>query len=123
MNPLRAYLDAWLCRDVSAARAVLDDGCVVVDSHGVVLRGADAVVDWLRGWIRAGGVVHAVDIAEESESNGVITAQWALEVTWQGVRAQVEGRSVAHVRDGLITYLREYTTTGPLGDWDGTWKS
>jgi hypothetical protein len=38
------------------------------------------------------------------------------------VEAQIEGRSVARLRDGVITYLREYATSGPLDDWDTTWR-
>ncbi|WP_304605053.1 nuclear transport factor 2 family protein [Actinotalea lenta] len=122
MNPLRAYLESWHRQDIDGACEVLDDGCVVVDSHGTVLRGPAAVAEWMSAWVSAGGVVHDLAVTEETEGDGVVTAQWVLQVTWQGVEATVEGRSVAHVREDRITYLRDYATTGPLGDWDGTWQ-
>ncbi len=121
MNPLRAYFDGWRRHDAVAAAAVLSEGCVLVDSSGTVLRGRDAVREWMAGWFAGGGVVHEWQITDESVAGGVITAQWVVQATVQGVEARVEGRTVAHLRDGAISYLRDYATATPLGDWDGTW--
>jgi ketosteroid isomerase-like protein len=122
VNPLHGYLEAWRLADPSAVRDVLDDGCVVVDYQGAVLRGPDAVARSMAAWFGAGGVVHAWRVTEETGAEDVLTAQWVLTCTWQGVEAQIEGRSVARLRDGVITYLREYATSGPLDDWDTTWR-
>ncbi|MCV2394070.1 nuclear transport factor 2 family protein [Actinotalea sp. M2MS4P-6] len=121
MNALHVYLDGWRRNDVAAAVGVLTEACVLVDSSGTVLRGRDAVAEWMSGWFAGGGVVHDWQITDESVADGVITAQWVVHATIQGVEARVEGRTVAHLRDGAISYLRDYTTSTPLGDWDGTW--
>lgn len=122
MTTLHAYLESWRRRDPAAARALLDEGCVVVEAQGTVLRGPDAVADQMAAWFAAGGVVHAWQVTDETTAGDVLTAQWVLDCTWQGVRARIEGRTVAHLRDGRISYLRDYATAGPLGDWDGTWQ-
>ncbi len=121
MNPLHAYLDAWRRHDTVAAAGALTEACVVVNVHGAMLRGRDAVTTWMTSWLADGGVVHEWQVTDELVADGVITAQWRADVTWQGARVQIEGRTVAHLRDGAISYLRDYTTGDPLGDWDGTW--
>jgi ketosteroid isomerase-like protein len=121
-NPLLAYVDAWRRHDVDGVLAVLDEQCVVVEPQGAVMRGHEGVAQWLRGWLSAGGVVHEWTLTDVTVGEDVVTATWLLSCTWQGIEAEIVGRTVAHVRGGRITYLREYVESGPLGDWDGTWQ-
>ena len=121
MTLLSTYLEAWGRGDVDGVLATLADGCVVVDQDGALLRGREHVASVMWQWLDDGWVVHRLEVSDETSDQDVLTAQWTAEVTWHGVRATVEGRSVAHVRDGAISYLRGYTRE-PLGDWDGTWQ-
>ena len=121
MNPLLTFLDAWRRYDLASVRSVLGEACVMIEAQGTMLRGRDAVEQWITDWFDRGGVVHDWQITDQTEAEDVLTAQWVVNVTWQGMKARIDGRTVAHLKDGAITYLRDYTTSTPLGDWDGTW--
>lgn len=121
LTPLERYVDGWRRGDADGVVAPLDEACVMVEPQGTVLRGRAAVRAWVGTWLTTGRV-ESWTMTEVSQSAGVITAKWDVVCQWQGARVELAGRTVAHVRDGRITYLREYASTGPLGDWDGTWR-
>lgn len=122
MNPLQAYIDGWRRHDAAAVLGTLTDTCVVVESYGPVYHGRDRVERWMRSWFDAGGTVDAWVVTSFADAGGTLVAEWRFSCTWQGVRSQFEGVSVARVVDGRIAYLREYATTAPLYEWTGTWR-
>jgi len=48
--------------------------------------------------------------------------EWSFACTWQGERYEFEGASVVRFRDAKIASIREYASTAPAYDWDGTWR-
>ncbi|MGH2574019.1 MAG: hypothetical protein ACRDGU_11185 [Actinomycetota bacterium] len=48
--------------------------------------------------------------------------EWLFACTWRGKPVEFEGASIAHFRDRKISRLREYSTTAPLYEWEGTWR-
>ena len=49
------------------------------------------------------------------------TAEWAFHYRWRGEEKRFDGATIATLRDGKLSYLREYATTAALYDWRGEW--
>ncbi|MFC7622132.1 nuclear transport factor 2 family protein [Microlunatus sp. GCM10028923] len=122
MSALDAYVDAWIAADVDGIAAVAAEDCVITECYGPVYRGRDWVRRWAETWFGAGGIVHRWDVNDRFGTADREVAEWTFECTWAGERAVFDGASVARVSGGLIVELREYQTTAPLYDWQGTWR-
>ncbi|WP_062216568.1 nuclear transport factor 2 family protein [Streptomyces sp. NBRC 109706] len=121
-SPLRAYIDGWRRHDVAAVLGELTDDCVVVECYGPVYRGLPRVEQWMRAWLAAGGTVDGWEITSEGVAGELVVAEWRFSCTWQGSAASFEGATVARLRGGRISRLREYETSAPLYDWTGSWR-
>ncbi|KAB8163449.1 nuclear transport factor 2 family protein [Streptomyces sp. 3MP-14] len=89
---------------------------------GPVYHGRDTVRRWAQKWFADGGVVHRWAVTDHFVAGDREVAQWTFECTWQGDRTAFDGATVARVADGRVVELREYQTTAPLYDWQGTWR-
>ncbi|GAB3650132.1 nuclear transport factor 2 family protein [Glycomyces tarimensis] len=122
MTALTEYIDAWKANDVDRITHAVIEDCVVTECNGPVYRGRDTVRKWAETWLGAGGVVHRWDITDHIATDDRETAEWVFECTWESVRHTFDGATVARSADGLIVVLREYETSAPLYDWNGTWR-
>jgi len=115
VETLRAVIDAFNRRDVEALMALLARDAEIVPIRAAledtVYRGPDAVAEWYT----------AVDESWEELTAEIEGARaggdWVLGFgrlrgrgRESGAAIDVEGATVAHFRDGLITSLHNYTT-------------
>jgi ketosteroid isomerase-like protein len=121
VTALTTYVEAWIANDVDRITEAVTEDCVVIESYGPVYRGRDRVREWAQKWFAAGGVVHRWDVVDQFSADHREVAEWIFECTFAGDRSTFEGATIATVRDGLISELREYQTTASLYDWQGTW--
>lgn len=122
MSALTEYIEAWAAGDADRIAAAVTEDCVVTECYGPVYRGREVVLRWARAWFAAGGVVHRWELTDHVVAGDHEVAQWTFECTWGSERPAFDGATVARVSDGLVAELREYQTTAPLYDWDGTWR-
>lgn len=121
MSALTNYMEAWVANDADLIAGAVTENCVVTECYGPVYRGRDRVSQWAREWFAAGGIVHRWEITDHFVSEDREAVQWRFECTWDGKRSEFEGATIARVSEGLILELREYETSAPLYDWQGTW--
>lgn len=123
MTLIERYVAGWRAHDAAAILATLTPECVVIESFGPVYRGHDWVARWVATWLAEDGRVidwsiHALHSLGDAE-----TAEWVFHYTWRGEEKSFKGATIAHLRDGKISYLREYATTAALYDWQGEWPA
>lgn len=122
MTPLERYVTAWLSGDPDRIAETVAAACIVTECYGPVYRGRETVRRWAQTWFGAGGVVHRWNIWDRFGTADREAAQWTFECTWQGRRSSFDGATVIRVQDGLVVELREYQTSAPLYEWNGTWR-
>jgi len=121
-NLIRSYVEGWREGDAAKILGAVAPDCVVIESHGPIYRGKETISQWIETWFGAGGVVHSWEIRSLEIAGTAGFFEWSFACSWQGKRYEFEGASVIRFAEGGISYLREYTTTAPLYDWDGTWR-
>lgn len=72
--------------------------------------------------LRAGGLVHRWAVTDHFHTGDREAAQWVFEYAWEQKRITFEGATVSQSKDGVVLELREYQTTAPLYEWNGTWR-
>ena len=122
MTPLLNYIDAWAANDADRIAAAVAAESVVTECYGPVYRGREKVRQWATEWFQAGGIVHRWTITDHFIADDREATQWEFECTWQGNRSSFEGASMSRSANGLILELREYQTTAPLYEWNGSWR-
>ncbi|WP_024286523.1 nuclear transport factor 2 family protein [Cellulomonas sp. KRMCY2] len=122
MTVLEEYIDGWRRDDVDAVLATLAHDCVVTESYGPVYRGPVAVRRWMEQWFGQGGQIHRWETTSHRLGDGFEVAEWTFECTWAGNRSTFDGITLATTTGGRVHRLREYQTTAPLYEWDGTWR-
>ena len=109
---VRDYVDGWKEYNSAKLRDTLDQGCVLVESDGAIIRGAETIVRQLEK--RVAGEHGPWQISQwEITSLAVTDEACFLEWTFDG-RRSFEGASLVRFNEGKISYVREYRTTGPL---------
>ena len=122
MMQLERYIAAWRAHDVAAILATLAPDCVVIESFGPIYRGHDCVAQWVSTWLAEDGCVIDWTIRDLRTSGEGETAEWAFHYRWRGEEKRFDGATIATLRDGKLSYLREYATTAALYDWRGEWQ-
>jgi ketosteroid isomerase-like protein len=123
MTLLEQYIAGWRTHDVAAILATLAPNCVVVESYGPVYRGHDSVARWVSAWLTENGKVIDWTIHDHGSSPDGETAEWTFHYTWRGEEKSFDGATIAKLRDGKLSYLREYATTASLYEWRGQWRA
>lgn len=123
MMLLERYIAGWRAQDANAILATLTTDCVVIESFGPVYRGHAWVEQWVSTWLAENGCVLDWTIRDLQSLGDLEIAEWTFHYTLRGEERTFDGATIAKLRDGKISYLREYATTDPLYDWRGEWKS
>lgn len=121
MSALTEYMNAWVAGSPTRIAERVAAGCVITECYGPVYRGRPRIQEWARTWFDAGGIVHSWTLTDHFSTPEREAAQWIFECTWKGERGTFEGATISRHVGGLISELREYETSAPLYDWDGTW--
>ncbi|MFT3874992.1 MAG: nuclear transport factor 2 family protein [Propioniciclava sp.] len=122
MSALTDYIDAWVAHDIERIAAAVAENCVITECYGPIYRGRARVREWADAWFAAGGIIHRWQITDHLVAGDREAAPWTFECTWNGARSAFDGATIATVTDGVIADLREYQTTAPLYDWQGSWR-
>lgn len=122
MTLLEHYIAGWREHDVDAILTTLTPDCVVIESFGPIYRGHDRVAQWVSTWLDEDGRVIDWTIRDVRSSAEGETAEWTFRYTWRGEEKSFDGATIARLRDGKLSYLREYATTAPLYDWRGAFR-
>ncbi|GAA1319816.1 hypothetical protein GCM10009591_37790 [Brachybacterium tyrofermentans] len=109
--------------ELDRASRILAEGVIGTDvdgdhcgSHGAIIPGKALI----EKTFPAGGLP-SWTLTDHFSTSEREAAQWIFECTWRGQRGTFEGATISRHEDGLIKELREYETSAPLYDWDGTW--
>jgi hypothetical protein len=95
---------------------------VITESHGPTYRGKDQIERWVDTRFGAGGTVLLWEIRSLEVTGEAVFFEWSFVCSWLGERHEFEGASVVRFDESLISSIREYATTAPLYDWEGSWR-
>ncbi|MBZ6384184.1 MAG: nuclear transport factor 2 family protein [Sphingomonas sanguinis] len=123
MSLLEQYIAGWRAHDVAAILATLTPDCVVIESFGPIYCGHDWVARWVSTWLAEDGHVIDWTVRDLRSSPESETAEWTFHYTWRGEEKSFEGATIATLRDGKLSNLREYATTAALYNWRGEWNA
>jgi len=108
---IRAYVDAWLGRDLAAFLATLSDDVCVTECDGHAIGGREACRKWFKGWHRA-PTFGSVDVWDTGrvhcDQDDAATVEWSFRCTCFGRTTSFDGISVSEFADGRICSIREY---------------
>ena len=119
---LEQYIAGWRTHDLAAILATLTLDCVVIESFGPIYRGHDWVARWVSTWLAEDGRVIDWTVRDLRSAPDHEAAEWTFHYTWRGEENSFDGATIATLRDGRISYLREYATTAALYDWRGEFR-
>jgi ketosteroid isomerase-like protein len=119
---VRQYVEGWCEGDAAKILEAVVPSCVVIESHGPTYRGKDRIAQWVETWFEAGGRVERWEITSLEVLGEAGFFEWSFACRWQEKRYDFEGASVIRFEDDKIAYIREYTTTAPLYEWEGVWR-
>lgn len=113
------YVEGWKLGDREKILSTLDPACVIIESYGPTYRGKEMIGRWIDSWFAPGNIVNRWDITSFSITDEVCFFEWFFEYMYAGNRSDFEGASLARVRQGKISFLREYAMTAPRYEWQG----
>ena len=119
---IHCYVEGWRDGDRGKILSTLAPDCVVTEAHGPVYRGMVRIGQWIETWFAAGGRVDRWEITSLVVADDTAAFEWSFACTWLEKAYDFEGASIAKLRGGKIASLREYCTTAPLYEWDGSWR-
>ncbi len=107
------YVAGWRDGDRERILSVLTEDCEIIESHGPVYRGKDAVARWVDRWNADGSRVERWEVTSFSPLPGGAVFEWSFSCTVAGVRHELDGVSLVEVHGGRIATMREYRRTAP----------
>lgn len=122
MSALTDYIDAWKSNDPERIVATVTADAVVAESYGPVYHGRDRIRQWADAWLGGGSRVRDWVVTNEFATGDTIVAEWRFDYRDHDDDRSFEGATIATVRDGKISALREYATTADLYPWEGEWR-
>ena len=116
---IRAYVDAWLNRDLVLFASILDETAHVTECDGRVIFGREACRRWFESWHAApiSGRVERWDIWHIAcHEPHAATMEWTFCCTCYGETTSFHGASVIEFSAGGIRAIREYRMEISAGD-------
>ena len=116
----RIRVEGWKAEHIHQVLDTLAHDCVVTECYG---KSRDRVRQWMETWFAEGGRVLQWDILSFVGGQNSAAIEWAFRCWWQGRELSFDGARIVRFAGEKIEALREYTTTEPLYEWQGEWKS
>jgi hypothetical protein len=120
---LTKYVEGWKTGRINTVLETLTERCVITECYGPVYKGRETVRQWMRTWFSQGGQVLQWDITSFVGGQNSAAIEWIFRCRWHGREFSFAGASVVWFAERKIEVLREYTTTAPLYEWHGEWKT
>lgn len=107
------YVDGWRENNIEKIVSLLDNDCVIIESHGPTYHGVGQVRKWFDHWIEEKGRVIRWDIASfyflEKENTAFF--EWDFACNVAGKEHKLLGISIAKFSGDKISFLHEYRMT------------
>ncbi len=120
---LNQYVEGWISSRIEPMLNTLTNDCVITECYGPVYKGHDRVRQRMETWFAFGGRVLQWDILSCVGGKNSAALEWMFRCWWQECESSFDGASIVWFGDEKIKVLRECTTTAPLYEWQGEWKS
>jgi hypothetical protein len=108
---MQRYLDGWINGDETEVLSVLTDDCLIVESHGPTYRGKEMVRHWMADWYSQGNRIERWVITSSHKSEDWIVFEWVFVYKSKKLGEAFEGVTLAKIKEGKISQLREYRAT------------
>jgi hypothetical protein len=108
-----AYVAGWRDGDRERILSVLTEDCEVIESHGPIYGGEDAVARWVDRWNADGSRVERWEVTSFSPLPRGAVYEWSFACTVARMRHELDGVSLVEVHGGRIVTMREYRRTAP----------
>lgn len=108
---MQRYMDGWKDGNESEILSVFADDCVVVESHGPVYCGKDVIKQWIAEWFGQGNRVEKWKMTSFHACGNILFCEWVFAYKGKKIREAFEGITIAKLKKGKITDLKEYRMT------------
>jgi hypothetical protein len=108
---IQRYVDGWKEGDEKKILNTLADDCIIIESHGPTYRGKESVKQWIADWHGRGNTVEKWVITSCYICKNVIVFEWVFAYKGKKIREAFGGVTLAKVKNGKISDLREYRAT------------
>lgn len=108
------YTTGWKEGNASKITETLSDNCVITESHGPVYKGLREIKKWINDWNKSKSKVNKWNITSFYETGEIAVFEWNFSCTVGGKKHNLDGITLAKIKNGKIEHLREYKTTKPL---------
>jgi ketosteroid isomerase-like protein len=108
---MQRFVDGWKKGLADEILDALSDDCIIIESHGPTYRGKESVKRWIADWFGEGNVVEKWVIKSFHTCHDCVVFEWVFAYHGKDIREAFEGITIAKVKDGRITDLREYRST------------
>jgi ketosteroid isomerase-like protein len=108
---LQRFIDGWVSADEGAILSTLTDDCRIIESHGPAYQGKEMVRQWIADWHSRGNHIEKWVITSFHKSGDWTIFEWVFVYKSKTTGEAFEGITLAKIKDGKISYLREYRAT------------
>lgn len=109
---IQQYIEGWKSGNEAEILDVFAEDCLVIESHGPTYRGKEIIKKWIADWFGRGNVVEKWVITSFHTCGDTIFCEWVFAYKGKKVREAFEGVTIAKLKNGKISDLREYRMLG-----------
>lgn len=115
------YVTGWKENNLELIISCLSNGCTIIESHGPMYQGIQAVQRWFALWLAANSRVLHWNITSFYFCDVQQTAfcEWDFSCVSQNQEYTLPGISVVKFSSDKINFIHEYRMLHPAYTWDG----
>lgn len=108
---IQYYIDGWKNGNEAEILDVLSDDCIIIESHGPTYRGKEIVKKWISDWFGKGNVIEKWKLTSFHTCDDMLFCEWVFIYKGKKIRESFLGMTIAKIKKGKISDLREYRMT------------
>ena len=108
---IQQYMDGWKSGSEKKILEALAEDCLIIESHGPTYRGKEIIKQWIADWLGQGNVIEKWKITSFHACSNTVFCEWIFAYKGKKIREAFEGITIAKLKNGKITDLREYRMT------------
>lgn len=107
---VQQYVSDWKKGDLRKITEILTDNCIIIESHGPKYKGLKEIIQWIKKWNKEKSKVNTWNITSFYQTKNIAVFEWKFLCTVDGKIHNIDGISIAKIKNNKISYLREYRT-------------
>lgn len=105
---IEQYLNGWREGDIQRITKILTKACIIIESHGPKYKGIKEIIKWIEDWNKNKNKINMWHITSFYQTENTAIFEWKFSCTVNGKLHNIDGISIAKIKNNKISFLREY---------------